>query len=182
MAYDPIAARYARAVFESAKAEGKVDEVLEQLTTLAQLCQNHAELKTLINNPDVDPPDKVGIFKRLLAGSWSPLLQAFLQMVVERGRSEVLSQIAEAFLAEVDAERGRQRVIVRSAHPLSEGVLARLKKLLETREKKQILMETEAAPELIAGVQLVLGHRVIDGSIARQLSDLRERLSAVRVH
>ncbi len=181
MAYDPIAARYARAAFESAQGAGKTDELLEQLTEIAQLCVEHPDLRKLVNNPDVDPPDKVGIFQRLLKGSWSELLSTFLLLVVSRGRSEFLPQIAEAFLAEVDAARGRLRVVVRSPRPVPAEAINRLKAVLERREKKQILMETETAPELIAGVQLVMGHRVIDGSIQRQLSKLRERLSSVRV-
>ena len=181
MAYDPIASRYARAAFESAKAAGKTDELLEQLTEIAQLCLGHPDLRRLVNNPDVEPPDKVGIFQRLLKGAWSELLGAFLLLVVSRGRSEYLPQIAEAFLAEVDADRGRLRVLVRSPRPVPAEAVNRLKAVLERREKKQILMETETAPELIAGVQLVMGNRVIDGSVQRQLSELRERLSSVRV-
>lgn len=182
MAQDPIAARYAKAAFDSAKAAGKVDELLEQLSAIADLCRSHPELSQLINNPDVDPPDKVSILRHLLQGSWSDLLSAFLLMVIERGRAEFLPPIAEAFLAEVDADRGRLRVLVRSARPLPEEWTAKLKALLEKREKKHLLIETQTAPELIAGVQIVLGYRVIDGSVRRQLVDLRQRLSSVRVY
>lgn len=181
MAYDPIAARYARAAFELAQSEGKTEELLHQLQLIAQLCSENPDLSKLMNNPDVDPPDKVGIIQRLLKGIGSEQLQHFLSMVIERGRAEYLPQIAEAFLAEVDAQRGRLRVVVRSPRPLADEAMDRLKSVLEKREKKQILMETETAPELIAGVQLVMGHRVVDGSIQRQLKQLRERLSSVRV-
>ena len=177
-----IATCYAQALFESAKAAGKVDELLEELTAIAQLCRGHAELSRLIINPDVDPPDKVGILQRLLKGSWSELLQSFLLMVIERGRAEFLPEIADAFHAEVDTDRGRLQVTVRSARPLPEESVARLRKLLEGRERKQILLHTETAPELIGGVQVVMGHRVIDGPVRRQLLELQERLSTVRVY
>lgn len=188
MSQDPIAARYARAVFESAKAAGKADEMLEQLSAIASLCRQHPELAKLINNPDVDPPDKVRILQHLLQGSAKAetpqpdLLSAFLLMVVERGRAEFLPEIADSFQAEIDADCGRLRVMVRSARPLPQEMLAKLKALLEKREKKQLLVETQEAPELIAGVQIILGHRVIDGSILRQLVDLRQRLETVRVY
>ena len=182
MAYDPIASRYAHAAFESAKTTRQVDELLEQLTHIAGLCREHENLRRLLYNPDVDPPEKVAILQRLMKGSWSDLLRAFLLMVVEAGRAEFLPQIAEAFLAEVDADRGRLRVVVRSARPLPEETMARLRALLEHRERKQILVETQTAPELIAGVQLMMGHRVVDGSVRRQLVNLRERLSTVRVY
>ncbi len=182
MPLDPIATRYARALFEAAKADDELDEALEQLTLIGGFFQAHADLRQLMRNPGVDPEDKVGVLDRVLKGSWSALTRAFVEMVVSRERAEFLPQIAEALQAEVDADRGHLRVAVRSAHPLPAEVLARLGARLERQEHKQIELRTEIDPSLIGGVQVVLGHRVIDGSVRRQLVNLRERLSTVRVY
>ena len=181
MPLDPIATRYARALFEAAKAEEQLDEALEQMTLIGQLFQAHADLRQLMRNPDVDPEEKVGVLERVLHGSWSALTRAFVEMVVARERAEFLPEIADALQAEVDADRGRLRVVVRSAHPLGDEVLARLRRRLEQREGKHIELDAALDSSLIGGVQVVLGHRVIDGSVRRQLVDLRERLSTVRV-
>ena len=182
MVNDPVAARYAQALFETAKAEGRVDETMEPLTMIGQLLHEHPDLRQLMLNPDVDPEDKVGVFERVLKGSWSTLVRAFFQVVVSYGRTESLASIIRAFHAQVDADHGLLRVVVRSAHPLPEAVLVRLRKTLERRERKSIELQAEMAPQLLGGVQLLLDHRVIDGSVARQLHDLREQLAAVRVY
>ena len=182
MAYDPIASRYAEALFESASAGGVVDETLRHLHLIGELCHEHPALRQLLLNPDVDPDQKVGVLDRTLASSWSELLRAFFTMVVSMGRTEFLPEIVEAFQALVDAAAGRLRVVVRSAHPLSDAVLQQLRTRLAHRERKSIELETELAPELLGGVQIRLDHRVIDGSVRRQLTELRERLSTVKVH
>jgi len=182
MADDPVATRYAQAVFESAKAEGGLDEVLEQLTLLGSLISQHPDLRQLVGNPDVDPDEKVGVLDRIVQGSWSGLVRAFVRMVVSMGRAELLPDVAQAFQAMVDAERGRLKVVVRSAYPIPEATLKRLRARLEQRERKHVELRAEVAPELIGGMQVILGHRVVDGSVQRQLVDLRERLAAVRVH
>ena len=182
MVHDPIATRYAQALFESAQAEGHSDETLKELQLLGGLLRDHAELRQLLWNPDVDPDDKVGVLDRVLQGTWSQAGRAFFRMVVSMGRAEHLPQIVEAFQAAMDAAQGRLRVTVRSARPLSEAVLKRLKTRLEHRERKHVEIDTELAPSLLGGVQILLDHRVIDGSVQRQLSELRERLCAVRVH
>jgi len=181
MALDPIATRYAGALFEAAKDAQQLDEVREHLTLIGRLVRQHPDLRQLMNNPDVDPPDKVGVLDRAMQGAWSPLTRAFIEMVVVRGRAEYLPQIADAFEAAVDAAQGRLRAQVRSAHPVGHETLARIRKHLEAREGKHIDLEADVDPRLIGGVQLVLGHRVIDGSIRRQLAELRERLLSVRV-
>jgi len=181
MADDPIASRYAEALFEAAQAEREIDEVLEQFSVIGTLVREHPELRELLFNPDVDPDQKVGIMDRILKGSWSELVKSFFHMVVALGRAEVLPEMVQAFQALVDRERGELRVTVRSAHPLPEAVLSRLRTRLEHRERKHIHLKTELAPELIGGLQVLLDHRVIDGSVQRRLVDLKQQLKAVRV-
>ena len=182
MAHDPIAARYAQAFFETAKAEGQVDEALDHLLLIGRLLHEHPDLRQLMLNPDVEPSDKVALLERVLKSSWSSAVRAFIQMVVSLDRAEYLPQIVEAFQTAVDKDQGRLRVLVRSAHPLSETVLGRLRMRLERREQKQIELETELAPELLGGLQIRLDHRVIDGSVRRQVDDLRQQLKTVRVY
>ncbi len=181
MTDDPVASRYAQALFEAATAEGQVDETMESLALIGQLLHEHPDLRQLMLNPDVDPEEKVGLLERVLKNSWSALVRAFLQVVVSFGRTESLASTIEAFRAQVDVVQGRLRVIVRSAHPLPEAVLHRLRATLEQRERKHVELFPEVVPQLLGGMQLLLDHRVIDGSVARQLHDLREQLATVRV-
>jgi F-type H+-transporting ATPase subunit delta len=181
MAIDPIASRYATALFESAKASNELDTVLDQLLTIGQLIRQHHDLRQLMNNPDVDPDQKVGIVERLIGTDWTPLMREFISMVVERARPEHLPEMGEALQALVDAERGHVRVRVRSARPLTAEALSRIREGVRRREGKEVTVETEMDPQLIGGVQVVLGHRVFDASVRRQLADLRERLASVRV-
>ena len=182
MAADPIATRYAQALFETAKAEGAIDETLQHLQQVGALLREHAPLRELLWNPDVEAEEKAGVLDRALKGAWSETARAFFRMVVSMGRAEHLPQIVEAFQEAVDEEQGRLRVTVRVAHPLSEAVVKRLKTKLERREHKSIDVRTELSPSLLGGAQIQLDHRVIDGSVRRQLSELAQRLAGVRVH
>ena len=182
MVVDPVAARYAEALFDSAKAEGRIDRTLEELALIGTLLRDTPDLRELMNNPDVEPDDKVGVLDRAQGGAWSSLVKAFVKMAVSLGRPESLPAIVQAFEALVDEERGRLRVTVRSARPLPEPVLARLRAQLARAERKEIFLDTEAAPDLLGGIQLILGHRVIDGSVRRHLADLYQQLKSVRVY
>ena len=182
MAYDSIATRYAQALFDTVQAEDRSSDTLEALQSLGELLHAHADLRQLLGNPDVEVEDKVGVLDRVLHHAWSDTVRAFFRMVVSMGRAESLPQIIEAFQAAVDEAEGRLRVTVRTARPLPEAALKRLKTTLEHRERKHVEIHTEVAPSLLGGVQVFLGHRVIDGSVQRQLLELRERLSTVRVH
>ncbi len=181
MAHDAVAARYAESLFGVAKAQGHLDETLEQMTFLRWLLEDHQPLRELLFNPDVDPDDKMGVLGRVLTGRWSDLVQAFVRMVMAMDRVDSLPGIAEAFQEAVDREQGRLRVLVRSARALPEAVLARLREGLERRERKTIQLETAIDPQLLGGLQVQLDDRLIDGSVRRALDELRERLTSARV-
>ena len=180
---DPsIATRYAEALFEASKAEQAVRRTQEQLDAVDQMLHAHPELAQLLCNPGISVDDKIGTLDRLLKGAWSPTLQAFIRMVLALGRAEFLRDVAEAFQAAADADEGRLRAVVRSARPLPDAVLSRLRARLEHSERKQIELTSEVDPALLGGLQIRLGFRLIDGSVRRQLDDLKEQLMTVRVH
>ena len=178
---DPIASRYAQTLFDSAKAAGELDQTLEQLTLLGRLAQDHPDLRHFLLNPDVEVEDQVQLLDRVLGGAWSGLVKAFTRLLLAFGRGAHLPGVVEAFTALVDEEARRLRVVVRSAHPLTKPLLARLKTSLEHRERSTVELREELAPELIGGVQVLLDHRVIDGSVRRQLDDLRKQLKSIQL-
>ena len=179
---DPIAARYAESLFASAKAEDVVPKTLEQLTMLGEILEAHPPLGVLLASPGIGAREKFDLLNRVFAQGFSPLIQAFLQMVIGMGRSPLLLGMIEALRQAVDTDQGRMHVVVRTAHPLPEAVLTRITRQLEQREQKQIELETQLVPDLLGGLQIVLDHRVFDSSVRRQLTDLKERLATVRVH
>lgn len=182
MAVDSIAVRYAQALFESAKAEAIHAQALEALQVLAEWLREQPTLRQFLWNPHVEPDEKIGLLDHLTHGAWPPIVRAFVRMVIAMNRVTDLPGIAEALAAMVDADAGRLRVVVRSAHPLPAESLNRLQKHLAHREGKQIELRTELDAELIGGLQVQLDHRVIDGSVRRQVRELRQRLEQVRVH
>lgn len=181
MTNDPVATRYAQALFETAKESGQVEEALEHLSLLRKAMGMSQEVHRLLLNPDVELDEKMGIFNRTLGEEWSELVRAFVRVTISFGRAALLEEMIRAYEAAVDQAKGRLRAVVRSARPLPAPVLERLRRGLERREHKEVLIETELAPELVGGLQIMLDQRLIDGSIRRHLIELRQQLKSVRV-
>lgn len=179
---DPIATRYASTFFELVKAEGRLDETLGQLKELGEALGRHPDLRQFLLNPDVEAAQKLGVLDRVLGGEWSEALRAFLRMVLAMGRAEALVDIVEGFRELVDAERRRVRVVVRTARPLSASLKDRLKRRLAHLEHREVELAEEMAPELLGGIQVVVDHQMLDGSLKGRLTELRRRLKSIRVH
>ena len=181
MAVSDVASRYADALFVSSKAAGDVDETLEHLAVIRELIKSQPRVREFFLNPDVDPVDKVGMLDRVTRSTWSERVQAFIRMVAELGRAESLVEIVDAFRERVDADRGRLHITVKSARPLVPDALKRLKAAIEKREGRVVDVNQEIDGSLIGGLQISLDHRVIDGSVRRHLTEIKDMLKKVSV-
>jgi len=179
MAQDAVAVRYAQALFESARVQEAIEPTTRVLEAIGSAMKEEPQLRRLLMNPEVEPQEKVELLQRATAIEWSELVRAFIFMVVSWDRAQALPEMAEAFQEAVDAHHGRVRAIVRSAHPISEQLLERLRAVLEKLERRKVELVPEVEPSLIGGLQVQMGYRVVDGSVKRQLEELRERLLAV---
>jgi len=182
MVNDPVSVRYAEALFDLAKREGRLDELAQELQELAELITQHAELSQFLLNPDVDPPDKLRVLERVMQDAWSKDLRAFVQVVLGYDRAAQLVEMAQAMRDLVDKERRIVRVTVRTASALSAPLKQRLTQWISKREGAQVRLIEEVDRGLLGGIQIMLDHRTFDGSLRTQLSRLRQRLKSVRVH
>lgn len=182
MGYDPVAIRYAQAAFDSAKEAGEINETLEQFRVLNQVLGATADLRQLMRNPAITPDEKVALLDRGFKGKWSSLVKSCVYVMISLGRVEYLEQMIEAFSDEVDIAQGRLRVKIRSARPLNEASLKRVRSVLSHRENKEIVLSAELDETLLGGLQVVMGHHVIDNTVRRHIDELRQKLNSVRVH
>jgi len=113
-----LARRYARALLELAREQGTLDATGQELAAVAAAFDD-ARLRAVVLNPAVDG----GARRRVVAGvigalGASPWVANLVNLLAERDRLSILSQVAQAYDDLVDAEVGRARVRITSAAPL----------------------------------------------------------------
>ena len=182
MAKDPVAVRYAEALFEVGKREGRLTELAQELEELAALIRQHDALRELLLNPDVEIPDKLRVLGRLMGEAWSEPLPSFVRLALTMERPAQLVEMAEAMRRLVDDEQRVRRVTVRTARALAPALRDRLVKWLSQREQATVTLVEEVDAGLLGGIQVTIGHRTFDGSVRAQLQRLHQRLRSVRVH
>jgi F-type H+-transporting ATPase subunit delta len=172
-----VARRYARALHALASEGRRAEAVADELAAFEQLLATDRELRDALLRPWVKAATKraivLGVAARL---NVSPLTRNFLALVAQRRRLDVLGEILVAYRARVDEAAGRVRARVRSAAPLPAAERAALRERLGRRLGKTVLLDTEVDPNLLGGFVADVGSRVLDMSVAGQLSALRERI------
>ena len=175
-----VATTYAEALFESAASEGAIDAVASDLGAFTTAAEESAELRDVLENPEVDRRAKRGIIDALTEGA-HPLVANFLKVLVDRGRLGELKEISDAFADRVDTAEARLEVEAITAIPLPADLRDRIVEEITRKTGQSVVLSETVDPEIVGGLVLKVGEFVVDGSVRHDLDRLSERLHSVSV-
>lgn len=174
------AARYARALFDVATAEGQdVGRIERELTGVVDLVSGNDALHRALTNPAVPAPRKRAVVDALLArapGMPGPLAKLLL-MLADRDRLVLLPDLADAYRRRLMDHLKVVRAEVVTAEPLAGASAEALTRGLERATGREVRLETKVDPEILGGAVARIGSTVYDGSITRQLERMRAALA-----
>jgi F-type H+-transporting ATPase subunit delta len=172
-----IARRYAKALFELGVAQRSYEQFGQELEDLARAYDQSSDLRLAMENPVIRPSQKQAVLRNLLPRiAPSPFVQRFALLLLSRGRITLLRSIARAYRELADARAGQVRATVTSATPIQTGDLDRVRRALEKRTGRKVIIETKVDPDLIGGLVARVGDLILDGSVRSQLDEMRRRL------
>jgi F-type H+-transporting ATPase subunit delta len=171
-----VARTYARALFEAAKDEGRVQPIRDELATFVQAIDEVAELRALIRNPELDPPQKAAALDAILEGA-DEFLRNFVRVVSEKGRATQLGEIAREYEALVAAEEHILSVELTTAYELSDDDAAAILDQIEQASGRRVEAVRTVDPDLIGGLVLKAGSLEADSSVRGRLERLRKDLA-----
>ena len=179
MAGTSVAKRYARALFLQAREENVGEQVTRELTEFVKGMAK-SQLEAFLISPRNPRDAKVKVVSEVLKGA-SSLLQRFVQLLVRRRRIAELSTILSELLELEDEARGIERAKVTTAVDMSGEQMEELKSHLSRLARKEVLVEPVVDDEIIGGVIVEIRDYVLDGSLKKEIRDIKERLRNARV-
>ena len=171
-----VARTYARALFEAAKDEDRIDHVRDELATFVGAVDEVPELRAMIRNPELDPPTKAAALEAVLEGA-DELLRNFVRVLTEKGRAAQLDEIAREYEALVAAEEHILSVELTTAYELSDDETASIVKQIEQESGRRVEAARMVDPDLIGGLVLKAGSLEVDSSVRGRLERLRRDLA-----
>lgn len=176
-AVEPAVEAYGRAIVETARAEGVLERVEEELFRFARAVQESAELRERLGDPRLGVALRLELVEQLLGSRAHPATVAAASFVVQSGRLRQLSAIAEAVSGIGAAARSESVAEVRSAVALDDEQRRRLAAAVSAATGRTVTVRVIVDPTVVGGLVVSVGDTVIDGSVARKLDDLRTALA-----
>ena len=172
--FETAARPYARAIFELASEEGKLEQWQDRLALAASIAADDG-VDTLLHQPAMIPSELAGLFHSVMKDAGSEADGDFdnlISLLAENGRLAALPSIAAQFEVLKREAEGKIEVRVRSAQELTDEQQQRIADSMAKRLGKQVSITTEIDESLIAGAIVTAGDLVIDGSASGRMDKL----------
>ncbi len=172
------AGRYARALFDVAKAEGKnLEQIAQELSGVAALVSQNEELQRVLGNPAIPPDRKRAVMAQLLARSpVTAVLSRVLLLLADRDRLVLLPEVAESFQSRLMDHQNVVRAEVSTAVPLPHDRVSAFERSLAQATGRRVQLEMRVDPSILGGAVARIGSTVYDGSVITQLEKMKQRL------
>lgn len=174
-----VATRYARALLDVAVKSNQQEQADRDLGALVQVLDQHQDLQRVLFNPAVPAKGKQGVVRELAQRlGASPAVAKLLTLLAERDRLGLLRDLADVYHERLLEHQQVVRAEVTTAVPLAVEHAEQVRRRLAEVTGRQVTMTTRVDPGIIGGVVTKIGSTVYDGSVARQLAALKEKLVA----
>jgi F-type H+-transporting ATPase subunit delta len=171
-----VARVYAEALFDVSKDRGKLDAIRDELAQLVDAVDGNRELQVFFFSPYFSSAEKVAGLKRAVLGADAELLN-FLELVIEKQRMPEIFRIRRHFEELWKQENRRIDVTVTSAVELDSAVVEKVGQEIERQTGQKVDLASRVDGEILGGIVLQVGNKVLDASIRARLEKLRKSVA-----
>ena len=172
MIANQVGRRYAEAIYEIAVSSDKVKEIYEALNQMMELYKNDNEFKTFITHPLIELDEKKRVLKEMFKNS-DETIENIIFYILDKKRMENIRNITAEYL---NYEKN-QIVDVEATFAVepSEAQKTKLIANLEKKTGKKVKLAIKVDKSILGGGIIRIGDTVIDGSIRKELENIKKR-------
>lgn len=170
-----VAARYARALFETGVAEGNSTELRygDLLESVVKSIASIDDFRALLSAPQVSRDEKKRFLASIFQDSADEHFRKFLLLLVDKGRMDIIARISLDYKGLLLASQNVLEALIETAFPLDDGLV---QSIAETFRKKTGASEVRATvrvvPDLVGGIRVSIGSAIYDGTARSGLDRL----------
>ena len=170
----PYAEALLKAVKES-KEEGLAQKLIPVLDTIDEIVAD-PKLKELASDPSLSSDQIYELIRGMLDKAVPQEAENLLKLVIQNGRIEALPQITAQYRELLNHEAD---VTIETAFPLSDDQVADLIKALDKKFPGiKLLPKVVVDKDLIGGVRVIVGDKVLDGTVKARLAEMQSALTS----
>jgi len=170
------ARRYAEAALSIAERDGSLETWVAALETATGRL-GAPELMRVLADPALSFDARRSVAEQVMGDTVTDGPRNLVLLLVRRNRIELLPEVAAQLRRMYDQRQGIVKATVTSASPLTDADVSALRDRLAGGTGGRVDISLQVDPDILGGVMVRIGDRLIDGSVRGRLERLRTRLA-----
>lgn len=167
---------YGKALFEAAGEVGKTDIIMREAEELSEILKGEKELFDFLCIPTISASEKKDVIKKIFEGSIETELLNLLYVLIDKGRCSHFERIIRQYRKNMNESHGFTTGVIYSVLPLSAEQLVSFEEKTGKLLNKKVKLENRTDRNIIGGVRIFVEGKVIDATVKKRLSDLKDKL------
>ena len=173
-----ISQRYALALYELSKEEGKTEEFVLNISSFMKIFESNANLKNFVKNPTYSVESQKMVFEKILTHmKLNKILKNFFLVLIAKKRIFFLDIIVEEFLKLISLKRGEVSGNLISSKKIDAKTILDIEREISTNIKRSIKLKPKIDESLIGGIVIQIGSLMIDTSIKNKLQKYKKLMT-----
>ena len=166
---------YAKALLGVGEKSGNTQQLLEELSAVAEAVSNQPGLNSTLQSPQVGSEEKLKLVGKIFEKKVSAPMMNFLKVLVGKDRFDCVAAISAAAKKLNDEKSGEVQATVTTAEEISASAKDEIAKQLSKKLGKKVKLDSVVDASVVGGVVVRVGDTVYDNSVVGQLQQVRQR-------
>lgn len=177
MSTNRAALRYAKALLLEADQQNIAPAVKQDMLSVFQTIEESKELQVALSSPVIKTSDKRDVLLQVF-NKQSELTKGLIQVLAINQRTDLLNEVAEAYISIFNDREGIKEVTVTTAIALSSELEKKvLDKAKELTQAKEVILSSKIDESILGGFIIRFGDLQYDASVANQLKTIKREFS-----
>jgi F-type H+-transporting ATPase subunit delta len=174
-----VSKTYSSALFELALETDMIDKILVEYEFVKNSIDNNPDFYEILISPKIAIEEKKKIVETTYGAHISTELINFFKILMDKKRSQVIREVYDDFKILVDEHKGYVVAKVESVIPLEAKEIKNLEEKLNTLTGKTVTVNNVINPDIMGGLVVNVGDKIIDGSVKRKLDSMKHELAQI---
>lgn len=168
--------RYAYALFEAGLELNKLREFKEDFSSVTDILSKEKELNKILSHPKISKDEKKELLNTIFGNKINKEVLNFLFILVDKRREDAIMEINKEFKKLYNEHENIVEVTAITSVQMDNKSKNKLKITLENKLNKRVQLINIVDKDIIGGVLLNIGNKVIDGTVKGQLEEIEKAM------
>ncbi|HPT69370.1 MAG TPA: ATP synthase F1 subunit delta, partial [Syntrophomonas sp.] len=138
-------------------------------------------MKQYLDHHLIPVKEKKDMVEKIFGSQLSPMTMNFLLMVIDKRRESYLEFIYKEYVDMADESRDIKKAELFAARDVPQQEMDDLAQKLSSSTGKKVLLKLTVDPTLLGGAKIRMGDQIVDGTAAKKLQMLKEKLKNAKI-